>query len=404
MTSCNGTSCALQCNAGFRQCEGACAACTTPSNATAVCTGAACDFTCNTGFHRCAGQCLSNTSVGSCGASCTPCATVASGTSTCSQGACGVTCDAGLEYAAGQCGAPWSWRQQASGTPGPSARYGAGMAFHAQLNRVVLFGGTSSNPAMPPAQTWTWDGTIWTQLTLATQPSSRSFPAMVYDSQRQRIVLFGGMIVGSFNRLNDTWEFDGSTWTQVVTATSPPIRASPGAAYDAQRHRVVLFGGTTSVDTWEYDGVNWTQRTPPVSPTARSAPAMAFEAATGMSVLFSGLDSSPSMAYLNDTWTWDGTRWSRRTTSTLPPPRTGHALAAAADGLLLFGGATATAVYAADTWQWDGLRWAPRAPATSPPARYLHGMAFDSVRGRVVLFGGYGTGATILSDTWEYGP
>ncbi len=403
-TSCNGTSCALQCNAGFRQCAGACAPCTTPANATPLCTGAACDFTCNTGFHRCGQQCLSNTSVESCGTSCTPCPTVTLGSASCAQGACGITCNTGLEYAAGQCGAPWAWQQRTSGTPGPSARYGAALGFHAQLNKVVLFGGTSSNPATPPAETWTWDGANWVQLSLTTQPSSRSLAAMVYDPMRQRLVLFGGMTVGSFNRLNDTWEFDGSTWTRIVTAASPPIRASPGMAYDAQRQRVVLFGGTTSVDTWEYDGTSWTQRAPPLSPVARAAPAMAFDVTNGVSVLFSGFDPSPTMAALNDTWAWDGTSWRRQTTPVAPPARTGHALVAQQDGLLLFGGSTSTAVYAADTWLWNGLGWNARVPGTAPTARYLHGMAFDSVRGRVVMFGGYGTGATVLSDTWEYGP
>lgn len=269
---------------------------------------------------------------------------------------------------------------------------------------MVLFGGTSSNAATPPAETWTWDGANWVQLTPATQPSSRSLAAMIYDPRRQRLVLFGGMSVGSFSRLNDTWEFDGSTWTQIATASSPPIRASPGMAYDAQRQRVVLFGGTTGVDTWEYDGTNWSSRAPALFPRARAAPAMAFELMNGVSVLFSGFDPSPVMAPLNDTWTWDGSSWRQQTTGTAPTARNGHALVAEQDGLLLFGGSTSTAVYGADTWLWNGRAWNARAPGTSPTARYLHGMAFDSVRGRMVLFGGYGTGASVLSDTWEYGP
>jgi hypothetical protein len=276
------------------------------------------------------------------------------------------------------------------------------MAFHAGLNKVVLFGGTSSNTATPPAETWTWDGTTWTQLTPATQPSSRSQAAMVYDSSRQRLVLFGGVNVGTIARLNDTWEFDGTTWAQVVTANTPPIRASPGMAYDVRRQRVVLFGSTTSSDTWEYDGTNWLQRTPSAFPPPRSQTAMAWDPVNEVSVMFSGYDASPGMTSYTDTWTWSGSSWSRRTTTTNPSARWGHALVAAQDGLLLFGGSTATSMYVGDTWLWNGRAWVTRAPATSPPARYIHGMAFDSVRGRLVLFGG--GGGTLHGDTWEYGP
>src|SRR5262249_14172263 len=53
----------------------------------------------------------------------------------------------------------------------------------------------------------------------------------------------------------------------------------------------------------------------------------------------------------------------------------------------------------ADTWEWDGTDWTQRATASSPPARYGHVLAFDSARGRTVLFG-----SSSLTDTWEYGP
>ena len=36
-----------------------------------------------------------------------------------------------------------------------------------------------------------------------------------------------------------------------------------------------------------------------------------------------------------------------------------------------------------------------------PRARTNHGMEFDHATGRVILYGGYGTGVA-LNDTWEY--
>lgn len=45
--------------------------------------------------------------------------------------------------------------------------------------------------------------------------------------------------------------------------------------------------------------------------------------------------------------------------------------------------------------------WAPHRPAQSPPARLGSELAYDSVRDRVVMFGGW-TGSTNLGDTWEF--
>lgn len=51
--------------------------------------------------------------------------------------------------------------------------------------------------------TWTYDGTTWTQLQI-TGPSPRCFVKMVYDSARNRIVLFGGW--NGTQMVDDTWE------------------------------------------------------------------------------------------------------------------------------------------------------------------------------------------------------
>src|SRR5262249_41018110 len=65
--------------------------------------------------------------------------------------------------------------------------------------------------------------------------------------------------------------------------------------------------------------------------------------------------------------------------------------------VVLFGGSTGTS----ETWEWDGTSWTPRFIITiSPSPRIGHAMAFDSVSGRVVLFGGIGS--STFDDTWEW--
>ncbi|MBI5525076.1 MAG: hypothetical protein HY897_02000 [Deltaproteobacteria bacterium] len=68
---------------------------------------------------------------------------------------------------------------------------------------------------------------------------------------------------------------------------------------------------------------------------------------------------------------------------------------------VLFGGSPENG-FLQDTWEWDGTEWVERVVAgAKPPARDSHAMAFDGVRGRVVLFGGWdGTG--FFDDLWEW--
>lgn len=85
-----------------------------------------------------------------------------------------------------------------------------------------------------------------------------------------------------------------------------------------------------------------------------------------------------------------------------PLPRRGAAIAydSLRRRVILFGGTGPANERYNDTWEWDGAQWTRMAPVFSPPARQNSAMAFDPTRGRVVLFGGLGNGA--FSDTWEY--
>ena len=65
---------------------------------------------------------------------------------------------------------------------------------------------------------------------------------MAFDHARGTILLFGG--IGPGGRLDDTWEWDGNTWTRLITTKSPPSRYWHAMASDTARKRIVLFGGT----------------------------------------------------------------------------------------------------------------------------------------------------------------
>ena len=176
-------------------------------------------------------------------------------------------------------------------------------------------------------------------------------------------------------------------------------------AYDSGRDRVVLFGGwdatfTPFGDTWEWNGDEWTQ-VADAGPSSRAGHAMCFEAGAGRTVLFGGSDGS-------DTWAWNGTDWTE-VNDVGPAPCQGAGLVSAGESCFLFGGIDETAnpdaLYRL-TWELSGTDWTERQDI-GPAARHGHAMAYDSDRGRVVLFGGAGlssavvTDGDLFSDTWE---
>jgi hypothetical protein len=118
---------------------------------------------------------------------------------------------------------------------------------------------------------------------------------MAYDSGRGVTVLFGGLAGPAYALSGETWEWNGSAWTQrLVIGPSP--RYGHAMAYDAVHNVTVLFGGNTSGqpnsphfngETWQWDGSAWTQRTGS-GPSERAGHAMAYHAADGGIVLFGG--------------------------------------------------------------------------------------------------------------------
>src|SRR5262249_31259951 len=88
-----------------------------------------------------------------------------------------------------------------------------------------------------------------------------------------------------------------------------------------------------------------------------------------------------------------------------PSNRQNHAMTydSARHVVVLFGGYRGGFGLNNETWERDGKPWTKITPkGASPDARGNMGLAYDSVRQKVVLYGGAGIGGTALGDTWEY--
>ncbi len=300
-------------------------------------------------------------------------------------------------------GADTTWTQLTPGAP-PYALVG-GFAYDSAIDRALFFGGQNTDDFTLSSDLWAFDGQAWSKQPVSSPwPSARDFTQMAYDADRGRVVLFGGFGPG-FQSLNDTWEWDGSSWTLAATS-GPSPRGSGVMVYDSARKETLLFGGSTGSgpagDTWAWNGSSWTQLRPATSPPARVLSGMAFDTGRGVAVLFGGFSSS---GRLGDTWQWDGASWSNVSPSAAPSPRWGMALGY--DQLkrrtVLFGGDAAPNDN--QTWEWDGASWTRDLPSLSPLPSIYYQVTYDTKRQRIDMYGGEHEGSpnTYARDTWAMG-
>src|SRR5688500_3625283 len=106
---------------------------------------------------------------------------------------------------------------------------------------LVVFSGTGTSG--PLSDTWVWNGTSWTQRATTSAPPPRWTATMAYDPVRTGSVLFGGIDVTTNTFLADTWTWDGRAWNEVTTAVAPPARYFAAMAFDEERNQTVLHAG-----------------------------------------------------------------------------------------------------------------------------------------------------------------
>ena len=130
----------------------------------------------------------------------------------------------------------------------------------------------------------------WWQASPAAFPSNRSGCAMTGTPQGwgAPTVMYGGIGAGT---LDDTWTYNGSTWTAlttntdvggVITPNAGPFLARAEMDYETWAGNIILFGGgtyhpllgmTSKDETWTLNTFSnppvWAKKFPGVSPPAR---------------------------------------------------------------------------------------------------------------------------------------
>jgi hypothetical protein len=174
-----------------------------------------------------------------------------------------------------------SWQQKFPAAS-PTARYGHGCC-DTRVG-VHIFGG---NDGVLKDDLWAYDTTSWWQR-LATGPVAREFAALATSPLRVGFIgdclLWGGDTGGAFDDLIWIYSSDDAEWYSFESYAKPTPRKSHSMYYDSDRNVVVMFGGVSIDDNvplndlWETDGKQWMPLTTLSRPRARrSWQGMAFD-------------------------------------------------------------------------------------------------------------------------------
>ncbi len=146
------------------------------------------------------------------------------------------------------------------------------LAYDPVAERVVLAGGRTAQQRLSDVIV-EWDGASWIPAR-GTTPSPRTLPALQHDPSRNETLLFGGdngVRSAAPEYYDDTWVLRDDKW-HAVAGPQPPARSRAATCFRPDTNTILLFGGAGRSgilsDLWEWDGGQWTEVIPDDQPTS----------------------------------------------------------------------------------------------------------------------------------------
>ncbi len=296
----------------------------------------------------------------------------------------------------------------------PSARFDGTLAYDPAGRQLFLFGGQDS---APKNDLWSFslDRHSWEEVRVSGPPPARFGHTLIFDPVRRRLVVFGGQANGFFS---DVWAFDiaRQTWQQLSpNQAAPSKRYGHSAVYDATRDRMIISHGFTDAgrfdDTFSFDFTRnvWADLTSSgTKPLRRCLHHAILDQANQQMYLYGGCSSGFGPCPQGDLWAFDLNKntWTERTGRVNPPPREHYGMAfdSLRKRIILFGGRGQGLLD--DTWEYDPGQgsWEQKTPAgTRPSARERHETSFANDKGTAFFFGGT-TSSGLTNELWMLGP
>jgi hypothetical protein len=232
-------------------------------------------------------------------------------------------------------------------------------------------------------ETWKWNGARWLTVVRGSSSPYAGSNITFDPTAGMPVMVHGSALIG----------WNGSVWVSWL-ALPGPISGQAYLSYDQGRHELLLIdsnsGGNVAV-TWAHNSAGWRKADSTSGPPGHFSSAVTYDPSSGVTVLFGGTYMNQAFA---DTWTWDGSSWTRRQPIVSPPA--GAAIGAydqaSARVILLASNGT--------SWAWNGVDWS-QLPSPSPPLGAYASLVYDPAYSGLFLWegnGGYEQG----SQTWSF--
>lgn len=202
-----------------------------------------------------------------------------------------------------------TWEQLADG---PYAMLGQRIVYDSESDRIIMFGGFELTKYKFVDETWVYDynTNTWTNMEPRIHPSGRNYVGMVYNSKADRVILWGDWKRNYTPAMDEsvwTYDYNTNTWQEYKHKNDgPAVRDYMMLAYDEKADKVIMYGGYEygNDETWIYDlnSDTWQQVQSTENPGMLSRYAMVYAKNVNKTILFGGQIGSQRFVYSPDTW------------------------------------------------------------------------------------------------------
>jgi hypothetical protein len=175
--------------------------------------------------------------------------------------------------------------------------------------RVVKFiyscGATFTNPQ---SCTWEWNGKKWSKVHDMTQgdpgPKSKDDNFnLIYDCVNNKTLL---LITDKATNLRETWSWNGSSWTKLSVTSAPYPQQHASWACDSSNNRVVIWDRGMNV----WNGTSWSNPATTGYPNIHNQ-RIAYSPIDNKIYAHGGYEISGGVVFSDDLWVLNGTVWSK---------------------------------------------------------------------------------------------